>query len=69
MSTTVTLNEPLSERPSLSVTVQLTGVVPSGNVEPDAGEHVGVGAIGSSASVAVAVNVTTAPDALVASAV
>ena len=69
VSETVTVKLPLAEvLPAASFAVQLTVVVPSGKVEPEAGEHVTVGE-GSMASVAVAVNVTTAPDALVAAAV
>src|SRR5438309_2163823 len=52
-----------------SVAVQVTVVVPSGNVEPDADEHITTGAA-STASVAVGcAYVTTAPAALVASTV
>ena len=39
-SATVTWKEPLSLSPSLSVTLQLTFVVPSANVEPYAGDRV-----------------------------
>ena len=41
VSLIVTVNEQLAELPLASVTVQLTVVVPFGNVEPDAGLHVG----------------------------
>ena len=62
---TVTVNEPFAVRPPLSVTVQLTVVVPIGNVEPDGGTH--TAAIEPSCgSLPFAVNVTTAPSALVA---
>jgi hypothetical protein len=68
VSCTMTLNEPVASFPAASVAVQVTSVVPSGNVEPEAGVHSGV--IGpSTASLAVAVNVTTAPSGPVASSV
>jgi hypothetical protein len=51
-----------------SVAVQLTVVFPSGNSEPEPGLQVTVG-LGSVSSVAVAENVTAAPEELVASAV
>ena len=50
---TVTLKVPGVVRPPLSVTEQLTVVVPSGNVLPDAGVQLGVRGP-SSASLAVA---------------
>src|SRR5436190_8943275 len=68
VSDTTTSNEPVSCSPPPSVTLQSTVVVPSPNVDPDAGTQVGVGAVTSSASVALAVQVTTAPAAEVASA-
>ena len=69
MSETVTVKVLAAEvLPAASFAVQLTVVVPSGKVEPEAGEHVTVGE-GSMTSVAVAVNETTAPDAPVASTV
>ena len=55
MSRTVTWNEPDVVRPPLSVALQFTVVVPRAKVEPDAGLQVGIGAVASSASVAVAV--------------
>ena len=66
VSRTVTVNE---ARPVLvpSLALQLTVVTPSGNVAPDAGEHVGV-KVPAIKSVADAENVTAAPAALVASA-
>jgi hypothetical protein len=42
VSLTVTVNEQLAELLDASLTVQLTVVVPFGNVEPDDGEHTGV---------------------------
>jgi hypothetical protein len=57
---TVTWNDALPVLPCASVAVQVTVVVPSGNVEPDAGVHVGM--IGpSTASLADAVNVSAFP--------
>ena len=53
---TVTVNEPLAVRPPLSVTVQLTVVVPIGKVDPDSGLQ--TAAIGPcSASLPLALNV------------
>jgi hypothetical protein len=63
-SRTVTVNVPEPVFPRVSEAVHVTVVVPIGNVEPDAGEHVGV-IEPSTVSLAVAVKVTTAPDALV----
>jgi hypothetical protein len=40
-SATVTVKEQLAELPIASVTVQVTVVVPLGNVEPVAGLHIG----------------------------
>jgi hypothetical protein len=62
---TVTLNDPDAELPALSLAEQVTVVVPSGNVEPEAGVHV-TGTEPSTGSEAEAVNLTTAPLALVA---
>jgi hypothetical protein len=62
---TVTLNDPDAELPALSVAEQSTVVVPTGKVEPEAGVQV-TGTEPSTASVAEAVNVTTAPLELVA---
>ena len=61
---TVKLAEPVL--PAASLAVQLTVVVPIGNVEAEAGLHV-TGREPSTKSVAVAVNVTAAPAELVAS--
>jgi hypothetical protein len=55
------LNEAPPVWPELFVAVQLTVVVPTMNLEPDAGVHVGVSAP-SFVSEAVAVNVSTLPD-------
>jgi hypothetical protein len=68
VSLTVTVKLPFAVLPDESVAEQLTVVVPMGNVEPEAGVHV-TGTEPSTSSVAVAVYVTTAPDALVASTV
>src|SRR6266498_2270073 len=68
VSTTVTVNEPCPVLPCASVALHCTVVVPSGNVEPLAGVHV-TATLPSTMSVALAVYVTTAPLALVASAV
>jgi hypothetical protein len=68
VSLTVTVNEPLAVLPLVSETEQLTVVVPSGNVEPEAGVQLTVREP-STRSVAVAVNDTTLPAALVASTV
>ena len=67
-STTVTSKQHDELLPEWSVAVQQTCVVPNGKFEPDAGVQAIVGA-GSHTSVAVVVNVTDAPDALVQSAV
>jgi len=42
VSTTVTVKLALDLLPDASVAVHVTVVVPNGNVEPDAGVHVGV---------------------------
>jgi hypothetical protein len=42
VSTTLTLNMPEVVSPPLSVTEQLTCVIPNGKTDPEAGEHVGV---------------------------
>jgi len=52
VSVTRTVKEPGVVAPKVSVTVQLTVVSPSGNVDPEAGLHVGVGSGSSSGSVA-----------------
>jgi len=57
-----------ADAPSLSTAVHVTIVAPSAKVPPDAGAQRGVSEP-SSASVAVAVNVTVAPAGLVASAI
>src|SRR5215212_8429077 len=64
----MTLKLPLAVLPAASVAEQLTGVVPSGKVLSETGAQ--LGAIGLvTLSLAEAVYVTTAPDALVAWAV
>ena len=65
-SCTVTVNV-LVAMPFVSVAVTVTVVMPSGNVEPEAGVFVVVTA--PLESVAEVVKFTTAPDALVASAI
>src|SRR5918993_5935581 len=67
VSCTLTVNEPVASFPAASVAEQLTVVSPSGNVEPEAGSHV-TSTSPSTASVAVAVYVISAPCGLVASA-
>ena len=52
VSRTRTVKLPVVVMPPVSVTEQLTVVLPRANVEPDAGEHDGVGSGSSSASVA-----------------
>ena len=42
VSCTVTVNEPVAVRPPLSVTEQLSGVLPSGKTDPEAGLQLGV---------------------------
>jgi hypothetical protein len=64
---TITGNEQAALLPLPSVALQVTVVVPMGNRLPDGGAQVTVGV--SQLSVAVAVKVTTAPDALVAATV
>ncbi len=54
VSCTVTVNDPDELLPAASVAVQVTVVVPSGNVLPDAGEQTTTGD-GSLSSVAVTV--------------
>ena len=68
VSLTVMVNDAVPVLPAVSVAEQLTVVVAIGNVEPEAGVHV-TGREPSTRSVAVAANVTTLPDALVASTV
>src|SRR5262249_3827843 len=58
---TVTVNDLLDEFPAASAALQLTVVVPFGNVEPDAGVQPKL--VTPTASVAFAVYVTAAPDA------
>jgi hypothetical protein len=65
VSCTVTVKRPVDELSCVSLAEHVTVVVPSGNVLPEAGVHV-AGTGPSIASVAVAVNVTTAPAVLVA---
>src|SRR5579871_2783890 len=60
VSWTVTVSVPLPTLPAASFAEQVTVVAPIGNVEPDAGEQVGVN-FPLTRSVAVAVNVTAAP--------
>ncbi len=62
---TVTVKLPLAVLLWVSLAEQLTVVVAIGKVEPEAGTHV-TGRDPSTASLAVAVKLTTAPDALVA---
>jgi len=68
VSRTVTVNDPDPVLPCASVDVQTTGVVPSVNVDPDAGVQLTTGAL-STRSLADALKVTTSPLAPVASAV
>src|SRR5262249_36421980 len=65
---TVTVKLPLALLPDKSLAEHDTVVVPSGNVDPDAGLQV-TGLAPSTASLAVAVNVTTAPLILLATVV
>src|SRR2546427_787779 len=67
-ASTVTVNEAAPWLPCASVAMHVTVVAPDGNVDLLAGVHV-VASAPSSASVADAVNVKTAPAALVASTV
>ena len=69
MSCTVMVKEFVPVFPWSSVAEQLTVVVPSAKVEPEAGKHVTAGLAGEVSSVAVALKETTAPAALVASTV
>jgi len=59
VSLTVTVNEHEDELPDASLTAQLTGVVPFGNAEPDAGMQTGMPTPGQ-LSEAVGTKVTTA---------
>ena len=59
VSFTVTVNAQVALFPAVSMTEQVTVVVPTGNEEPDGGLQVGVSAP-SQLSVAVAVKLTTA---------
>jgi hypothetical protein len=68
VSRTVIVKLPAAVLPAASEAVTWTTVLPSGNVEPDAGEAI-VGTTPSTASTAEVVKVTTAPLGLVASAV
>jgi hypothetical protein len=68
VSRTVTVNEAAPVLPRASVAVQVTVVVPSGNVNPLAGVQV-TSTTPSTVSVADAVQVNAAPDGLVASTV
>ena len=67
VSLTITLNAAVALFPESSVATQATVVVPTGNVAPDAAEQ-RTGTVGSTASLAVAVNDTGAPRGPVASA-
>ena len=62
------MNDPVIVAPCVLLPVQVTVVVPSANMVPDAGVQVAF-LTPSVGSVVVAVNETTAPPALVASAV
>jgi len=66
VSRTVTRNDPVAMLPWLSVAVQLTVVVPNGNVDSEAGVQL-VGMELSRTSTAVTVKVTMAPDGPLAS--
>ena len=68
MTITLTMNVPWLELPEASVAVHVTGVLPSGNCDPDGGVHFTFG-FGSMLSVAVTVYLTVAPFLLVANAV
>ncbi len=68
ISRTVTVNVPVAELPRVSEAEQVTVVVPSANVEPEAGEQV-TGRERSTRSVAVGVKPAAAPEELVASTV
>ena len=68
VSCTVTVKLSLPVLPAASVAEQITGVVPSGKVDPEEGEQLGV-TVPSTRSRADAVKVTTAPEGPVASAV
>jgi hypothetical protein len=68
VSSTVAVKKPVAERPPESVTEQLTCVLPSEKVLPEAGTQVGVSGP-SCASLAVALKLTVAPSGPVASAV
>src|SRR5437868_734580 len=65
---TPTTNEPSARLPAASTALQRTVVEPTGKVLPEAGEHV-TGRLPPTASRAVAVKFTTAPEGDVASAV
>ena len=65
VSCTVTVNDFAEVLPAASLAVHVTVVAPIGNVEPEAGVHVGP-LVTPTLSVAVTVNVTRAPEALVA---
>src|SRR5262245_4215366 len=60
VSVTATENVPVPVAPTLSVTVQVTGVVPTPNVEPEAGEQIAL-TTPSSMSFPVCGNVITRP--------
>ena len=69
VSTTCTVNEALPELPAASSAVHDTVVVPTGKVEPDAGEQVTATPPASTTSLATTVKATTAPAGPVASTV
>lgn len=61
----MTVNDPAAVLPRESSAEHWTTVVPTGNCDPEAGEH-STGTLPSTRSMAVGSNVTTAPEALVA---
>ena len=65
MSVTATVNVRVAELTCASLVVHVTGVAPTANVDPDAGEQT-TGRAPSTISTADAVNVTSAPTKLVA---
>jgi hypothetical protein len=66
VSITVTLKVAKATRPELSVALQLTGVVPSGNGNAPDGTQI-TGSVPSTGSLAEAMNANVAPAGLVAS--
>jgi hypothetical protein len=65
LSTTDTMNEPVAVLPAPSFAIQVTVVVPSGKVVPEAGAQIGV-ILPLTVSLAVIAYVTIAPAELVA---